>query len=195
MTDLLPAWYYNFRVSMVTWGDPPLSCCDSSTVSFVTGTAEKGTASCSYFTIKAFRPVVVVYLFPAPEAPHVSSVDYSHGVLYVRWTYGELFIDLSHSRMLHWQVVAVGKKGGDRSYSVDVSLSTVIQTSDRVGRPSGGSEVRGHVTRSGLVYLNFQFVRLVISCIDRSTRERNQRAFLESSGTVTIATIMMIMVW
>ncbi|XP_034719970.1 receptor-type tyrosine-protein phosphatase O [Etheostoma cragini] len=35
VTDLLPAWYYNFRVSMVTWGDPPLSCCDSSTVSFV----------------------------------------------------------------------------------------------------------------------------------------------------------------
>ncbi|XP_008297081.1 receptor-type tyrosine-protein phosphatase O-like [Stegastes partitus] len=93
VTDLLPAWYYNFRVSMVTWGDPPLSCCDSSTVSFVS----------------------------APEAPHISSVDYSHGVLYVRWTYGELFIDLSHSRMLHWQVVAVGKKGPKRSYSVAVS--------------------------------------------------------------------------
>uniref|UniRef100_A0A7N6BY58 protein-tyrosine-phosphatase n=1 Tax=Anabas testudineus TaxID=64144 RepID=A0A7N6BY58_ANATE len=90
VTDLLPAWYYNFRVSMVTWGEPPLSCCDSSTASFVT----------------------------APEAPHISSVDYSHGVLYVRWTYGELFIDLSHSRMLHWQVVAVGKKGPERSYSV-----------------------------------------------------------------------------
>uniref|UniRef100_A0A7N8Y8G7 Protein tyrosine phosphatase receptor type O n=1 Tax=Mastacembelus armatus TaxID=205130 RepID=A0A7N8Y8G7_9TELE len=82
VTDLLPAWFYNFRVAMVTWGDPPLSCCDSSTVSFVT----------------------------APEAPHISSVDYAHGVLYVRWTYGELFIDLSHSRMLHWQVVAVGRK-------------------------------------------------------------------------------------
>ncbi|KAG7232242.1 hypothetical protein INR49_008869 [Caranx melampygus] len=91
VTDLLPAWYYNFRVSMVTWGDPPLSCCDSSTVSFIT----------------------------APEAPHISSVDYSHGVLYVRWTYGELFIDLSHSRMIHWQVVAVGKKGPEKSYSID----------------------------------------------------------------------------
>ncbi|XP_069375985.1 receptor-type tyrosine-protein phosphatase O isoform X2 [Paralichthys olivaceus] len=97
VTDLLPAWYYNFRVSMVTWGDPPLSCCDSSTVSFVT----------------------------APEAPHVSSVDYSHGVLYIRWTYGELFIDLSHSRMLHWQVVAVGKKGAERSYSVDVTRNVM----------------------------------------------------------------------
>ncbi|KAM6962075.1 receptor-type tyrosine-protein phosphatase O isoform 1-T1 [Tautogolabrus adspersus] len=97
VTDLLPAWYYNFRVSMVTWGDPPLTCCDSSTVSFVT----------------------------APEAPHISSVDYSHGVLYVRWTYGELFIELSHSRMLHWQVVAVGKKGPERSYSVDVTRNVM----------------------------------------------------------------------
>ncbi|XP_074482061.1 receptor-type tyrosine-protein phosphatase O isoform X2 [Sebastes fasciatus] len=97
VTDLLPAWYYNFRVSMVTWGDPSLSCCDSSTVSFVT----------------------------APEAPHISSVDYSHGILYVRWTYGELFIDLSHSRMLHWQVVAVGKKGPERSYSIDVTRNVM----------------------------------------------------------------------
>uniref|UniRef100_A0A3P8UVI2 protein-tyrosine-phosphatase n=1 Tax=Cynoglossus semilaevis TaxID=244447 RepID=A0A3P8UVI2_CYNSE len=86
MTDLLPAWYYNFRVTMLTWGDPPLSCCDSSTVSFVT----------------------------APEAPHITSVDYSQGLLYVHWTYGELFIDLSHSRIMHWQVVAVGKKGVTR---------------------------------------------------------------------------------
>ena len=61
-------------------------------------------------------------LLSAPEAPHISSVDYSHGVLYVRWTYGELFIDLSHSRMLHWQVMAVGKKGPERSYSIDVSV-------------------------------------------------------------------------
>ncbi|XP_004564959.2 receptor-type tyrosine-protein phosphatase O isoform X2 [Maylandia zebra] len=97
VTDLLPAWYYNFRVSMVTWGDPPLSCCESSTVSFVT----------------------------APEAPHISSVDYSHGILYVRWTYGELFIDLSHSRMLHWQVVAVGKKGPEKTYSVDVTRNVM----------------------------------------------------------------------
>ncbi|KAM8909546.1 receptor-type tyrosine-protein phosphatase O isoform 3-T3 [Spinachia spinachia] len=97
VTDLLPAWYYNFRVAMVTWGDPPLSCCDSSTVSFVT----------------------------APEAPHISSVDYSHGLLLVRWTYGELFIDLSHSRMLHWRVVAIGKKGAERSYSMDVTRNVM----------------------------------------------------------------------
>ncbi|XP_072310038.1 receptor-type tyrosine-protein phosphatase O isoform X1 [Eucyclogobius newberryi] len=97
VTDLLPAWYYNFRVSMVTWGDPPFSCCDSSAASFVT----------------------------APEAPHISSVDYSHGVLYIRWTYGELFIDLSHSRMLHWQIVAVGKKGPEKSYSIDVTRNVM----------------------------------------------------------------------
>ncbi|XP_029968959.1 receptor-type tyrosine-protein phosphatase O isoform X2 [Salarias fasciatus] len=97
VTDLLPAWYYNFRVSMVTWGEPPLNCCDSATVSFVT----------------------------APEAPHISSVDYSQGVLYVRWTYGELFIDLSHSRMLHWQVSAVGRRGAERSFSVDVTRNVM----------------------------------------------------------------------
>ncbi|KAL0964895.1 hypothetical protein UPYG_G00274040 [Umbra pygmaea] len=93
VTDLLPAWFYNFRVTMVTWGDPPLSCCDSSTVSFVT----------------------------APEAPHISSVDYSHGTVYIRWTYGEMFIDMSHSRMLHWQVTAHSRKGSRRTYSTDVT--------------------------------------------------------------------------
>ncbi|XP_077450227.1 receptor-type tyrosine-protein phosphatase O isoform X2 [Stigmatopora argus] len=97
VTDLLPAWYYNFRVTMVTWGDPPLSCCDGATVSFVT----------------------------APEAPHISSADYSHGVLFVRWTYGEVFVDLSHSRITHWQVAAVGRKSPERSYSVDVSRNAM----------------------------------------------------------------------
>ncbi|KAI5610992.1 receptor-type tyrosine-protein phosphatase O precursor, partial [Silurus asotus] len=97
VTDLLPAWYYNFRVTMVTWGDPPLSCCDGSTVSFVT----------------------------APEAPHISSADYSHGALYVRWTYGDLFTDLSHSRMLHWQVLAEGKKGSRRRFSTDVTRNVM----------------------------------------------------------------------
>ncbi|XP_028981058.2 receptor-type tyrosine-protein phosphatase O isoform X1 [Esox lucius] len=97
VTDLLPAWFYNFRVSMVTWGDPPLSCCDSSTVSFIT----------------------------APEAPHISSVEYSHGTLYIRWTYGELFIDMSHSRMLHWQVNAQSRKGSRRSYSTDVTRNVM----------------------------------------------------------------------
>lgn len=53
-------------------------------------------------------------------------MDYSHGVLYVRWTYGELFVDLSHSRMLHWQVLAVGKKGVKKSYSIDVSLVDLL---------------------------------------------------------------------
>uniref|UniRef100_H3CKS4 Protein tyrosine phosphatase receptor type O n=1 Tax=Tetraodon nigroviridis TaxID=99883 RepID=H3CKS4_TETNG len=97
VTDLLPAWYYSFRVAMVTWGEPPLSCCDSSAVSFVT----------------------------APEAPHISAVDYSGGVLSLRWTYGELFVDLSHSRMLHWQVLAIGRKGPERGYSVNVSRNVM----------------------------------------------------------------------
>lgn len=57
----------------------------------------------------------------APEAPHISSVDYVQGVLLVRWTYGELFVDLSHSRLLHWEVLAVGRKGLKRTFSLDVS--------------------------------------------------------------------------
>uniref|UniRef100_A0A8C2GPK8 Protein tyrosine phosphatase receptor type O n=1 Tax=Cyprinus carpio TaxID=7962 RepID=A0A8C2GPK8_CYPCA len=56
-----------------------------------------------------------------PEAPHISSVDYAHGTLFVRWTYGDLFTDLSHSRMLHWQLTAEGKKGARRRYSIDVT--------------------------------------------------------------------------
>ena len=61
----------------------------------------------------------------APEAPHIFSVDYSHGVLFVHWTYGEVFVDLPHSRMLHWQVMAVGKKAAEKSYSIDVSPSVL----------------------------------------------------------------------
>lgn len=54
-------------------------------------------------------------------------MDYSHGVLYVRWTYGDLFTDLSHSRMLHWQVLAEGKKGSRRRFSIDVRFYTCIR--------------------------------------------------------------------
>ncbi|KAL4659361.1 receptor-type tyrosine-protein phosphatase O [Arapaima gigas] len=97
VTDLLPAWQYKFRVTMMTWGEPALRCCDSSTVSFVT----------------------------APEAPHISSVDYSGGMLYVRWTYGDIFTDLSHSRMLHWQVVAEGKKSAKKRISADVTRTVM----------------------------------------------------------------------
>lgn len=55
VTDLLPAWYYNFRVSMVTWGEPPLSCCDSSAVTFVTGMTS------------GWEGLILVQTFPANE--------------------------------------------------------------------------------------------------------------------------------
>lgn len=61
----------------------------------------------------------------APEAPHISSVHYSRGVLIVCWTYGEVFVELSHSRILHWQVLAIGKKGPESGFSVDVSPSVL----------------------------------------------------------------------
>uniref|UniRef100_A0A8C1B9Y6 Protein-tyrosine-phosphatase n=1 Tax=Cyprinus carpio carpio TaxID=630221 RepID=A0A8C1B9Y6_CYPCA len=95
VTDLLPGWFYKFRVTMETWSEPALICCDASTVSFVT----------------------------APEAPHISWVDYAHGTLLVRWTYGDLFTDLSHSRLLHWRLTAEGKKSTTRRYSIHASLA------------------------------------------------------------------------
>uniref|UniRef100_A0A8C1VHH5 Protein tyrosine phosphatase receptor type O n=1 Tax=Cyprinus carpio TaxID=7962 RepID=A0A8C1VHH5_CYPCA len=96
VTDLLPAWFYKFRVTMETWSEPALICCDASTVSFVT----------------------------APEAPHISWVDYAHGTLLVRWTYGDLFTDLSHSRLLHWRLTAEGKK----SFTAERVFSVLIKT-------------------------------------------------------------------
>ncbi|KAK2493211.1 hypothetical protein MC885_005767, partial [Smutsia gigantea] len=92
IANLLPAWYYNFRVTMVTWGDPELSCCDSSTISFIT----------------------------APVAPEITSVEYSNSLLYISWTYGDDTTDLSHSRMLHWMVVAEGKKKIKKSVTRNV---------------------------------------------------------------------------
>ncbi|KAL1775745.1 receptor-type tyrosine-protein phosphatase O isoform X2 [Sigmodon hispidus] len=92
IANLLPAWYYNFRVTMVTWGDPELSCCDSSTISFIT----------------------------APVAPDITSMEYFNSLLYISWTYGDDTTDLSHSRMLHWMVVAEGKKKIKKSVTRNV---------------------------------------------------------------------------
>ncbi|EDL10583.1 protein tyrosine phosphatase, receptor type, O [Mus musculus] len=92
IASLLPAWYYNFRVTMVTWGDPELSCCDSSTISFIT----------------------------APVAPEITSVEYFNSLLYISWTYGDATTDLSHSRMLHWMVVAEGRKKIKKSVTRNV---------------------------------------------------------------------------
>ncbi|KAG2469497.1 PTPRO phosphatase, partial [Polypterus senegalus] len=94
---LLPAWYYNFRVTMVTWGEPPLSCCNNSTVSFIT----------------------------APEAPEISSVIYSSNLLYVTWHYGDNTTDLSYSRISHWLVVAEGRKRVRKSITSDAEQLTV----------------------------------------------------------------------
>ncbi|XP_064277419.1 receptor-type tyrosine-protein phosphatase O isoform X2 [Passer domesticus] len=97
IANLLPAWYYNFRVTMVTWGDPELSCCDSSTISFIT----------------------------APVAPKITSVEYYNHLLYITWTYGGDGPDLSHSRMLHWMVVAEGKKKIKKSVTRNVMTAVL----------------------------------------------------------------------
>ncbi|RMC02721.1 hypothetical protein DUI87_19910 [Hirundo rustica rustica] len=111
IANLLPAWYYNFRVTMVTWGDPELSCCDSSTISFIT----------------------------APVAPKITSVEYYNHLLYVTWTYGGDGPDLSHSRMLHWMVVAEGKKKIKKS--VSISVEGDAQCDDCSAEPAS----RGHL--------------------------------------------------
>ena len=46
----------------------------------------------------------------APVAPEITSVEYFNSLLYISWIYGDDTTDLSHSRMLHWMVVAEGKK-------------------------------------------------------------------------------------
>ncbi|NXE89873.1 PTPRO phosphatase, partial [Menura novaehollandiae] len=97
IANLLPAWYYNFRVTMVSWGDPELSCCDSSTISFIT----------------------------APVAPKITSIEYYNHLLYVTWTYGGDGPDLSHSRMLHWMVIAEGKKKIKKSVTRNVMTAVL----------------------------------------------------------------------
>ncbi|OXB80485.1 UNVERIFIED_CONTAM: hypothetical protein H355_004318, partial [Colinus virginianus] len=97
IANLLPAWYYNFRVTMVTWGDPEMSCCDSSTISFIT----------------------------APVAPEITSIEYYNHLLYVTWTYGGDGTDLSHSRMLHWMVIAEGKKKIKKSVTRNVMTAVL----------------------------------------------------------------------
>ncbi|KAM6436934.1 receptor-type tyrosine-protein phosphatase O isoform 3-T4 [Liasis olivaceus] len=95
--SLLPAWYYNFRVTMVTWGEPELSCCDTSTIGFIT----------------------------APVSPKITSVEYFNNLLYVSWIYGDDNTDLSHSRMLHWMVIAEGKKKIKKSVTRNV-MTTML---------------------------------------------------------------------
>lgn len=46
----------------------------------------------------------------APVAPEITSVEYFNSLLYISWTYGDATTDLSHSRMLHWMVVAEGRR-------------------------------------------------------------------------------------
>uniref|UniRef100_A0A670Y2K1 Receptor-type tyrosine-protein phosphatase O n=1 Tax=Pseudonaja textilis TaxID=8673 RepID=A0A670Y2K1_PSETE len=95
--NLLPAWYYNFRVTMVTWGEPELSCCDTSTIGFIT----------------------------APVSPKITAVEYFNSLLYVSWIYGDDNTDLSHSRMLHWMVIAEGKKKIKKSVTRNV-MTTML---------------------------------------------------------------------
>lgn len=84
-------------------------------------------------------------------------------MLFTRWTYGELYIDLSHSRMLHWQVLAIGKKGPERGYSVDVSHSVCLgSTHTREASDAGCSIEKGQCSSRSLLNLLFQVTRNVM---------------------------------
>lgn len=72
--------------------------------------------------IRTVSLCVACVVLLAPEAPHISLVEYFSSVLHVRWTYGDIFTDLSHSRMLHWQVAAEGMRGARRRASANVSF-------------------------------------------------------------------------
>lgn len=82
-------------------------------------------------------------------------------------------MDLSHSRMLHWQVVAVGKKGAQKSYSVDVSSPEPPEQ----GSPDDGAhrnmficcQVTRNVMRAGLPLPPGDIYNLTVTaCTERS---------------------------
>ncbi|NWY42832.1 PTPRO phosphatase, partial [Sylvia atricapilla] len=61
----------------------------------------------------------------SPVAPKITSVEYYNHLLYVTWTYGGDGPDLSHSRMLHWMVVAEGKKKIKKSVTRNVMTAVL----------------------------------------------------------------------
>ncbi|XP_069765478.1 receptor-type tyrosine-protein phosphatase O isoform X2 [Narcine bancroftii] len=82
VTDLQPASRYEFRVTMVSWGDPERSCCDRSRASYTT----------------------------APLAPEITWLEYSKDILSVSWKYGNATTGTSDSTLPYWLVVAVGRR-------------------------------------------------------------------------------------
>ncbi|GCC33290.1 hypothetical protein chiPu_0011759 [Chiloscyllium punctatum] len=82
VTNLQPASRYEFRVTMVSWGEPEMSCCDRSLMSYIT----------------------------APLAPKITWLEYSKNLLSVSWTYGDVTTEASNSTLPYWLVVAVGRR-------------------------------------------------------------------------------------
>lgn len=82
VTELQPASRYEFRVTMVSWGEPEHSCCDRTVTSYVT----------------------------APLAPEITWLEYSKDVLSVSWRYGNATTGTSDSTLPYWLVMAVGRR-------------------------------------------------------------------------------------
>uniref|UniRef100_A0A4W3IKX1 protein-tyrosine-phosphatase n=1 Tax=Callorhinchus milii TaxID=7868 RepID=A0A4W3IKX1_CALMI len=80
--NLLPAARYEFRVTMVSGGEPEHSCCDNSSASYTT----------------------------APLAPEITRLEYSKNILSLSWKYGDTVMGESNSTLPYWLVVAVGRR-------------------------------------------------------------------------------------
>ncbi|XP_067915086.1 receptor-type tyrosine-protein phosphatase O isoform X2 [Heterodontus francisci] len=82
VTNLQPASRYEFRVTMVSWGEPENSCCDRSLTSYIT----------------------------APLAPEITWLEYSENILSISWSYGNITTGTSNSTLPYWLVIAVGRR-------------------------------------------------------------------------------------
>lgn len=140
-------------------------------------------------TVKIVNTGFVCICSSAPEAPHITSVDYSQGLLYVHWTYGELFIDLSHSRIMHWQVVAVGKKGAERSYSVDVRPIPLVTNSFRTSAASYSlfvviRQVTRKAMRAGLLLPPGDIYNLTVTAFTERSKNTSTPNIIKLGNTV-----------
>ncbi|XP_007902372.2 receptor-type tyrosine-protein phosphatase O [Callorhinchus milii] len=96
--NLLPAARYEFRVTMVSGGEPEHSCCDNSSASYTT----------------------------APLAPEITRLEYSKNILSLSWKYGDTVMGESNSTLPYWLVVAVGRRIIKKSVPRSV-MTTVLR--------------------------------------------------------------------
>ncbi|XP_067415246.1 receptor-type tyrosine-protein phosphatase O isoform X4 [Emydura macquarii macquarii] len=75
--------------------------------------------------IRRSQAAKTLNFYITPVSPEITSVDYFNNLLYVSWMYGDVGTDLSHSRMLHWMVIAEGKKKIKKSVTRNVMTAVL----------------------------------------------------------------------